>query len=779
MLAAAMGLLLAGLVVPVVGAVGQAANGSVAAYDSLPSEFNIPPLAQASRILDGNGKVIATPYDENRIVVPLSKIAPIMQQAQIAIEDDRFFEHGPIDPRGFTRALVTNLRSGGTDQGASTLTQQYVKITMQEDALSQGDQKEAEAILYDRTYSRKLQELKYAQYVEQTLTKDQILAGYLNLVNYGDQSYGVEAAALNYFGVHATQLTLPQAALLAGIVQQPNAFNPRLHPAAAQARRDVVLDRMASLGIVTSKQAADAKKTPVPKMLVNTPKKGACLASTQPYFCQYVLEWLEKSPQMAVLGKTPQDRHDKIYQGGLTIKTTLIPKMQKAAQKRLLEAVPMNGKNNLAGGVTIIQPGTGRVLAMVQSSSFNKVQVNWDVDTQYGGATYGWQFGSTAKMFALVTAVQRGMPITASVFVPPAGPSKPYVFPASAYHDSCSSSNFAVRNDFSNGATTMPLAYVTAQSINTAFANLTLNLGACSVRDTMTKLGLHQADGRPISTPANSPADIALGSGTTTTMSMASAYATLAAGGKYCAPFPVTSITTADGKPLAFKNTACSQVVDKNVAAGVTQLLKGPLVNGTAAGVWNMSARPAAGKTGTTNNHNQAWFVGYTPQLSTAVWIGNLKPSDGHSLYTLNGKCFGIYGCIGSVFGGTVSAPVWAKIMRDASAGMPVKQFPTPGGSVLTGNYVSVPSVIGASVSSAQATLRAAGFSSYVGSSIDSALPAGVVAGTQPSGQALSGSTIVLLLSNGHAPKPTHTPGPNPTPSPTASGPPRRFPPTH
>ena len=593
-------------------------------------------------------------------------------------------------------------------------------------------------------------------------------------MNYGDQSYGVEAAALNYFSVHASKLTLPQAALLAGIVQQPNAFNPVLHPDAAQTRRDTVLDRMAQLGMITAKEAADAKKVTVKSMLHKKPDKGVCLNSTEPYFCTYVLEWLEKSPEMSVLGATPQERHDRIYQGGLTIKTSLRPVMQKAARKELAKAVPTNNKNNIGGGATIIQPGTGRVLAMVQGSTFAKTQVDWNVDKVYGGVDYGWQFGSTAKAFALVTALERGMPLNATIYAPKAGPSTPYYFPANAYHDECSAARFEVRNDYTVGGN-IPLQTATSQSINSAFANLTITLGACSVRDMMTRMGLHSGNGQPIS---KAPAAIALGGGETTTMSIASAYATLAAKGKYCAPFPVTAITTADATPLKFKNTSCKQVIDKDVAAGVTQLLKGPLTNGTAAGVWNMYSRPAAGKTGTTNNHNQAWFVGYTPQLSTAVWVGNLRPADKNGqLYTLNGKCFGQYGCFGSVFGGTIAAPVWAKIMRAASKGMAVKQFPSPSGKVLNGDYVSLPSVAGMSVSAAQATLAAAGFTSFVIGQIDSGIPAGLVAGTQPSGKALRNSSVGLVISNGKAPKPKNTP----TPAPTPSGPPRRLPgpPTH
>ncbi len=360
------------------------------------------------------------------------------------------------------------------------------------------------------------------------------------------------------------------------------------------------------------------------------------------------------------------------------------------------------------------------------------------------------------------------MPINATIYAPKAGPSTPYFFPADAYHDECSAAKFEVRNDYTVGGN-IPLQTATSQSINTAFANLTIQLGACSVRDMMTKMGLHSGNGEPIS---KAPAAIALGGGETTTMSIASAYATLAAKGKYCEPFPVTSIKTADNKAIKFQGSDCKQVISKDVAAGVTQLLKGPLTNGTAAGVWNMSERVAAGKTGTTNNHNQAWFVGYTPQLSTAVWIGNLRPADKNgNLYTLNGKCFGKYGCFGSVFGGTIAAPVWAKVMRAASKGMPVKGFPTPSNKIENGDYVNLPSVVGYSVSSAQARLRDAGFTSYVVGKINSSVAAGLVAGTQPSGRALKNSSVGLLISLGPKPQPKKPKPTNPNPKPTKPNP--------
>ena len=741
------GLLMAGLAIPAVGATGQVAKGGVDFFNDLPSEFTVSPLAQQSRILDADGKLIANPYDENRIIVPLKKISPNMRKAQIAIEDARFYEHGGLDVRGFSRALLSNLQ-GGEVQGASTLTQQFVKITLQESALRRGD-KEAAAAAVDKTYSRKLQELKYALNVEENFTKDQILEGYLNLVYYGDQAYGVEAAALNYFGVSAAKLSLGQAALMAGIVQQPTAYNPVINPKASQVRRNLVLDRMQALGLASAKDVTAAKKVAVTKMIKKKPAKGVCHRSAQPYFCAYVLEWLQKSPQMAVLGKTPAERLKTINQGGLTIRTTLKPSMQKAAQKEITKAVPVGNKQNLGAAATILEPGTGKVLAMAQATDFAKYQTNVNVDQKYGGGALGYQFGSTAKTFAVVAALEKGMPLTGTIKVPFATGKKGYLFAdRKLITQECGANEpWSVKNDYPSGGKMMTLGEGIAKSINTWAARLVIDIGPCDVRDVMTKMGLHKGNGKAIDPYVS---DITLGSGTTNPMSLANAYATLAASGKYCEPYPVTSITTSDKKEVKVPGPQCKQVLSPDVADGTTELLKGTLDFGTADGIWSNAARPAAGKTGTTEGHNQGWFVGYTKQLSTAVWLGNLKPaSKNGNLYSLNGKCFGEYGCISQVFGGTVSAPVWAKIMRAASEGMPVKDFPSPSAEIRSGSLDALPNVIGRSADKAASLLQDAGFRSHVEGNVNSALPSGTVAATTPAGSALKGADVGLLISTG------------------------------
>jgi membrane peptidoglycan carboxypeptidase len=757
-----LGLLGAGLVMPAVGATGATARQGVHIFDTLPSDFTRSPLSQQSRILASDGTLIATPYDENRIIVPLSKIAPIMQKAQIAIEDSRFYEHGGIDPLGVGRAFVSNL-GGGNTQGASTLTQQYVKITLQENCLNKKDKKCAAAATA-KSYTRKLQELKFAVTLEKNLTKNQILEGYLNLVYYGDQAYGVEAAARHYFGVTAATLTLPQAATLAGLVQQPGITDPINYPAKALARRNVVLDRMHALNLITDKAWRVARAT---KMVTNPkPALSSCASSPYPYFCNYVTRWLMEQPS---LGKTPADRKEAINRGGLTIQTTLDPKMQLIAQNQINAKVPIGNRARIGAAAAVVEPGSGHVLAIAQNtrfsnkpgSPFGNTEVNWAVDKKYG-SSIGFAFGSTAKMFAVAEALRSGMPINSTIIARSANATRPAVFTKADFHDRCTvGPPWEVRNDEGSRNGRISLTDAAAFSVNTAFAGLVAKLGACSVRDLMTTMGLHQGSGKPIQ---GYPSPVTLGSDSISPLTLASAYATVASGGTYCVPSPVLTVTTSDHKPLALPKKQCKKVIEPDVANGVTKILKTVLTKGTASGTGGLAGgRPAAGKTGTSDGSNETWFVGYTPQLSTAVWVGT---PDGPPTRVLRNLQLGKDFYPGQVFGATIAAPIWKQIMDRASSGMPFRDFAEPSDKVLQGDIVSIPSVTGLALGDAMAALASAGFSPVVGNAVDSSIPVGLVVGTQPAYRALRGSSVTVYTSTGVPPPPTPTSTAPPTPAP-------------
>jgi membrane peptidoglycan carboxypeptidase len=775
-----MGLLTAGLLIPAVGATGSAATSGVKMFDDLPGEFTAAQLTQQSTIKDARGGILATPQQENRIIVNLKDVAPIMQKAQIAIEDSRFYEHGGVDPRGILRAVAANAQ-GGDVQGASTLTQQYVKLTLQENALRANDEEAAQAAVR-KSAARKIQEIKYAVTLEKEMTKDQILQGYLNLAYYGDLAYGVEAAAQHYFSVSAKDLNLPQAALLAGLVQNPGKTDPRNYPEKAQARRDVVLDRMYALGIISAKQLRQSKAIPVGKMLHLKNPLSNCAASSQPYFCNYVMEYLKDMDNHAldVLGKTRPERIKNITGGGLTIQTTLDPQVQAESLKDLTKRVPFGntalprdasdkskiGRSRLVGSAaTIIEPSTGRILAMVQNTkypttkaeqgAYGFTEVNWNVDQKYQGTT-GFQFGSTAKMFAIVRALETGTPVSGTIPSKFASPTKGAVYSPKEIGQCAPGGDYTIHNDYAIGGKPIPLKKATADSINTAFASLTFKLGAKNVLNTMTKMRLHSGSGPNLPCYAST----VLGTGDVTPMTLASSYAILANNGKYCPPNPILSITTADKKPLKIGATPCQQVIDPDVAKGATQLLQGVIQNGTGKGA-KLGSRPAAGKTGTTDDHVESWFVGYTAQRAAAVWVGTPYTQRGMNGIRLAGQYFK------GVFGGDIAAPIWKDLILNASVGLPDRAFDDPSSKIVNGDNVAVPFVGGMSVAEATAKLKEAGFLAQVAGQANSTYPRGTVVYTNPSGTALRGSTIGLYTSSGFVPQPkpssTQTPNPQPT----------------
>ncbi|WP_457256207.1 transglycosylase domain-containing protein [Pedococcus sp. P5_B7] len=781
-----MGLLTAGLLIPAVGATGSAATSGVKMFDDLPGEFTATQLSQQSTIKDARGGILATPQQENRIIVNLKQVAPIMQKAQIAIEDSRFYEHGGVDPRGILRAVASNAQ-GGDVQGASTLTQQYVKLTLQENALRNNDEEAAQAAVR-KSAARKIQEIKYAVTLEKEMTKDQILQGYLNLAYYGDLAYGVEAAAQHYFSVSASKLNIPQAALLAGLVQNPGRTDPRNYPEKAQARRDVVLDRMYALGIISAKQLKASKAIPVKKMLKLKNPLSNCAASSEPYFCNYVMEYLKDMDNHAldVLGKTRPERIKNITGGGLTIQTTLDPQVQEQSLKDLTKRVPFAntamgkdpkdktkaGYSRMVGSAgTIIEPSTGRVLAMVQNTkypttkaqqnAYGYTEVNWNVDEKYNG-TAGFQFGSTAKMFAIVRALETGTPVNGTVPSKFASTTKGAVYTPQEIGSCAPGGPYTIHNDYAIGGKPLPLKKATADSINTAFASLTFKLGTRNVLNTMTKMHLHTGSGTNLPCYAST----VLGTGDVTPMTLASSYAILANNGKYCPPNPILSITTADRKPLKIGATTCKQVIDPDVAKGATELLTGVIKEGTGSRA-KLGSRPAAGKTGTTDKHVESWFVGYTAQRAAAVWVGTPYSQRGMNGIQLGGSYYR------GVFGGDIAAPIWKNLIENASNGLPERQFDDPSNKIVNGDRISVPFVGGMSVAEATARLKEAGFLVQVAGQANSGYPQGIVVYTNPSGSALRGSTIGLYTSSGFNPPPKPDPTKTPDPKPTKTkGPP-------
>ncbi|MFC6712606.1 transglycosylase domain-containing protein [Branchiibius cervicis] len=686
----AMGMVVAGLALPALGAAGKATTSSIKMFNDLPGDFQMNPLAQQSRILAADNTVIATPYNENRIVVPLSRIAPIMQKAQIAIEDERFYQHGGVDPRGLLRAVASNQLSSSGVQGASTLTQQYVKVALQDEALSSGDPSAAQQQVTQTGmagYVRKLQQLKYAISLEQKYTKDQILDGYLNLVYYGDQVYGIEAAAQHYFSVPASQLTVAESALLAGVVNQPGTTDPVNNPKAAIARRNVVLQKMLDQGYITQKQFSDAVNTPIEKMLKVKDISSSCATSKYPYFCDYVTQWLRQQP---ALGATVKQREGALKSGGLTIKTSFNPKYAAVLDASIKAKVPVGNSAKVDAAGIIIQPGTGLILASGQNTKYSLKPGAGNTTVNYttpSGGNGGVQIGSTAKAFAVITALENGYKIDSSINLPTyngkagnKGTIPVRVFTHSQFSDACGLGRgdppWLVGNDVYVPPHLMSLSQALGESVNTAFATLGSGVGVCKIADTMTKVGLVQGAGKPLE---RVPSGIILGSNDVTPLTLANAYATVASGGKYCEPRPVSQILDSNNKAMPLKVSPCKQVMSKDVAAATTKVLQAVFdKNGTAENAGLAGGRPAAGKTGTTDNAVQTWFVGYTPSLVTAIWVGSISTNT-HYLTDLRiGDTF----YKGTIFGGTLAAPIWKTTMDTILKGQPIQQFPQPSDSM-------------------------------------------------------------------------------------------------
>ena len=766
--AVACGVVLTGMLLPAAGGIALAARDSTQSFESLPAILNAPPLPQRTVLLAKDGSTIAEVFTENRTAVPLANIALPMRQAIVAIEDSRFYEHGGVDLRGTVRAIQRNSQSGSVRQGGSTLTQQYVKNVLLENATTAQERNDAAG----RTITRKIRELRLAVAIEKKLTKDQILENYLNTVYFGDGAYGVQAAAQRYFGINASNLSLMQSATLAGIVQQPFAYNPRKFPAKSQARRDVVLTRMAELGYITSATATKASTISLSRALRITETKNGCTTSYAAYFCEYVLGFIKNDP---FFGATQEDRDAFLRRGGLTIKTTLDPKLQQVSQLAVDSSIPQKDKSNKAVASSSVQPGTGGVLAMAQNRTWGTsgrgfTTVNFNVDTKYGGSL-GAQAGSTFKVFVLAAALDQGLPITTTL-------QAPATRTFTGFTDCATGTAFppyTVQN--STGSGTFSMRTATAESVNTFFVALEKKTGLCRPKEIAESFGVKRATGQPLKRIPS----FVLGSQAVSPLAMAEAYATFAARGMHCRSVPMTEVLDRDGKSLGAPPTNCQQVIRPAIADAVNQLLTSVLTIGTGKDL--KLDRPAAGKTGTTNDNAAVWFCGHTPQLATAVWIGDPRGGQRYPIrdITINGKF------VSKGYGGRLAGPIWREIMLAGLQGLPVIDFTKPDPSQVAGLLTTVPDLRGLDPAAALAALTTAGLKGEVGRyRVTSLQPENTIAYTYPSSgsRVPSGQTIELFLSDGTTPYipplPTYvTPTPSVlTPTPGLTSPPRTQRPT-
>lgn len=676
------GVLAAGLVIPMVAGANAAADSTVAIYDEVPAELEPRPMSQQSRIYAANGKLLATFYAQNRIVVPLDEISEPMQHAVIAIEDERFYEHGGIDVQGMTRALANNV-AGHATQGASTLTQQYVKNMLIDQALQEGD-KFGVIKASEDSISRKLTEAKMAISLEKTMTKDEVLQGYLNAAQFGSRSiYGVEAAARYYFDKHASELSVVEAATIAGITKSPSRFDPTVNPEEARERRDLVLQNMWKLGYISTEERDKAKKKSIKKTLdVNPTEIGCAAAGDSAFFCDYVTKEIVNNP---VFGETKAERQQLLYRGGLEIHTTLDPKKQKAAAQAVKDAVNPGDASGLQSAIASVEPGTGKIIAMAQNIPYTPseggkgtTRVNYAADPTHG-ASGGFQVGSNFKPFVLAEWLKEGHTLSERVNATKQA-RWPQNFKTPCVGNLAAAEPWAPANSEGVEVGYISALEATYESVNTAYAAMGYQLDLCKLRDTAWDMGFRPTNSRngKVTAPEKEDIDIfapmIIGTQESTPLYQAAAYATLASGGTYCSPVAITSVEGPGGKDYDVPDAKCDKnALPENIANTVVyameQVFKG---TGTARALGGLAdGRPVAGKTGTSQLSAQTWFTGFTPNLSTSVWVGNAdKPNEDHtSGNVVNGKYYRI------LYGSTIAAPAWKQYMDKAVSDLPAKDF--------------------------------------------------------------------------------------------------------
>ncbi len=746
--AAVIGLLAAGLAIPFAAVGGLGARTVAASMDDLPSDLEAQPLPQRTRVLAADGSLMAMWYDQNRVNVPLNKVALIMRKAIVSIEDYRFYEHGALDLKGTLRAFITNQANSGVVQGGSSITQQMVKQTL----INQAKTREEVAAAQADTYERKFNELRYAIAFEERYSKDWILERYLNVSYFGDGAYGIEAASRHYFSKPARRLSLAEAAMLAGLVQNPTKFDPTNNPAQARERRDVVLNRMAELNVISNTEARRAKAKPV--RLRITKSNNGCVSSIAPFFCDYVREYLLDD---ARLGRTFEARRRLLNAGGLTIQTTLRPRFQNAADTSVRDHV--DPTDQAIGGLAMVVPGTGEVRALAQSRPMGndkrkgQTYLNYVVPRKYGDSG-GFQAGSTFKVFVLASAIDQGVPLNTRIRAP-----QTISIPASQYRTCegtlASADTWSPSN--STGAGTYNLYSGTQESVNTFFAQLELRTGLCQPVRLAREMGV-VVPKRDIVGP------FTLGVTSTDPLTMASVYATFGARGEYCEPRPVTKILGSSGKVVADYPSKCKRVMSEDIADAVNDILKGVQTTGFGAQNGLALDKPSAAKTGTIQDNMAVWYDGYTPHLAASAMLAGAN-SAGQPI-SLNGQIVG-GSYISRAFGSTQAGPIWGDAMKAVQDMIPATDFTTPDPTTIRGRLVTVPSLYGQSPSAAAAQLRRAGFLPTIGPLVDSGYSYGTVAYTSPGAGASigTGSSVTIYVSDGTpyvAPQPKPKPKPKP-----------------
>ncbi|MFE7844143.1 transglycosylase domain-containing protein [Microbacterium sp. NPDC057407] len=825
-LSAVAGVLVAATVTPGIALSGAAASSAITMFDNLPSVLDIDKLMLPTTLW-----VKADPtkdeyvemtqfYDQNRSPVEYNEIAPVMYDAILSSEDPRYYQHGGVDLIGTTRAVLSNIQGGGETQGGSTISQQYVKnilvqrceaeaetvykkddngeVVLDEDGAPVVEKTLDQAKLDCWTQAttaegsdgiqRKLQEMRYAISLEQKYDKEDILLGYLNIANFGGTTYGIDAAAKYYFGVAAKDLSLGQAATLAGIVQNPNTYridkptgsifdgdgvgynkaadgliddvNPQQIAAltskleageitqeqyvaaadgysATKGRQLYVLSRMLDDGKITQEQYDAAVIEPIVPN-ITAPKTGCAAATNLEYFCQYVRYVIERDP---AFGATPEERTENLRRGGLNVYVTADMRLQYEAQTAMNANAPTSVEGGKFGAATVsIEATTGRILSIAQNTKFsesitddnNYSSIVFAGNRQFGQSD-GFNAGSTFKLFTLVDWLEKGHSVNEVIngrnrIIPE--------FPDSCVNNPAYYNTTYNPKNFNNqsGYVGTPMQF-TRQSLNTGFMAMAAELDLCDIGKAATKMGVTLATGKEISMIG--PNQV-IGSDAVSPMAMAGAYATIANKGIYCEPQAIDRVVDSEGNELAKPKRSCSQVIDPAVAATAAYALEGVMRGGTGNQANPYDGTPLIGKTGT-HEETQTWMIESSTAVTTAAWVGNAEGeiqlrNQWYAGRTLNNLRYVLA----------------SGLQRMANQFYPGTNFPGPDGNLSRQVLTELPNVVGRSMDEARGILQSAGFQVIDGSPVDSDMAAGLVAAQSPgAGMVAGGTTVTISPSNG------------------------------
>jgi len=771
-LSAIAGILVTATVTPALAVAGAAGSQALDLFEKLPSYLEIDAPMEPSTIYaiggDGNPVAQATFFDQNRTQVAFDQVNPVVYDAILSSEDKGYYEHGGINLGATVKALVDNVR-GTSTRGASTISQQYVKnvlVQQCEQGVLPGTEGYADKIAQcwlDATNAtgadgieRKLQEMRYAIQIEKDYSKNEILLGYLNIASFGGTVYGVEAAANYYFSTTAANLTVAQAATLAGIVQNPNTYRidkPGGTSTDADGnavngaddgysstlqRRDYVLGRMLADGKITQAQFDEADASPITPV-ITPPSQGCAAAGNNAYFCQYVKTVILSDP---AFGDTPQERTKALYRDGLKIYTSLDLRVQDPAVAALKDRVPPNFDNQYFGaaGVTI-EPGTGRVLAMTQNTTFQETATEdqaftslvFASDAAHGGSG-GFPVGSAYKLFTLINWLETGHSVNESVN----GRNQTLKMKAACTGATWNFDTDEVGNfNGVSGYTGTPMTF-TRESLNSGYFAMASQLDICDINGVADRLGVNLGNGGK-TTDQNVPYDV-LGSKYISPLDMAGAYATVANKGTYCTPVAIDRVVTQKGEELPVPKSSCSEVLRPEIAATAAYALQGVMDSGGTGAMANpWDGTPLIGKTGSHNEYSTMMIESST-KATTAVFVGRWQ---------------GDANIWGEWFNGNELQNIRYDVARDMQAAADAllgggEEFPQPDQNLTRRVLVDLPSVVGMSVDDATGTLQRYGFSVNVGSPVDSDLAEGMIATQDPgAGQVSSGTSVTISPSNG------------------------------